>query len=86
LVELDAAIKVASTTAAFHDELVKRIRIPEVDSVEWDKFFDNDKMRSARICLNYSPRTTTLSGVKDGILLELGFDDTAPNRAVTVSS
>jgi hypothetical protein len=24
--------------------------------------------------------------VKDGILLELGFDDTAPNRAVTISS
>lgn len=43
-------------------------------------------MRSAGIRLNYFQRTTTLSGVKNGILLELGFDDTAPNRAVTISS
>lgn len=71
---------------AFYDELAKRIHIPGVDSVERDTFFDDDKMRSAGIRLNYSPRTTTLSGVKDGILLELGFDDTAPNRAVTISS
>ncbi len=27
-----------------------------------------------------------LTGVKHGILLELGFDDTAPNRPVTISS
>ena len=33
-----------------------------------------------------SPRTAALAGVKDGILLELGFDDTAPNRPVTISS
>ena len=71
---------------AFYDELAKRIRIPGIVSVERDTFFDDDKMRSAGIRLNYSPRTTSLSGVKDGILLELGFDDTAPNRAVTISS
>lgn len=71
---------------AFYDELAKRIRIPGVVSVERDTFFDDDKMRSAGIRLTYSSRTTTLSGVKDGILLELGFDDTAPNHAVTISS
>ena len=43
-------------------------------------------MRSAGIRLFYSPRAAALAGVKDGILLELGFDDTAPNRPVTISS
>jgi hypothetical protein len=43
-------------------------------------------MRSAGIRLFYTPRAAALSGVKDGILLELGFDDTAPNRPVTISS
>lgn len=43
-------------------------------------------MRSAGIRLSYSSRTASLAGVKDGILLELGFDDTAPNRPVTISS
>ena len=27
-----------------------------------------------------------MGGVKDGILLEVGFDDTTPNKAVTISS
>ncbi len=71
---------------AYYDELAKRIRIPGIDSVERDTFFDDDKMRSAGIRLSYSSRATALVGVKDGILLELGFDDTAPNRPVTISS
>lgn len=71
---------------AYYDELAKRISIPGIDSVERDTFFDDEKMRSAGIRLFYSPRTAALTGVKDGILLELGFDDTAPNRAVTISS
>ena len=71
---------------AYYDELAARIRIPGIDSVERDTQFDDDKMRSAGIRLIYSPRATALAGVKDGILLELGFDDTAPNRLVTISS
>jgi hypothetical protein len=54
--------------------------------VERDTFFDDEKMRSAGIRLVYSPRAATVTGLKDGILLELGFDDTAPNRPVTISS
>ncbi len=71
---------------AYYDELAKRISIPGIDNVERDTFFDDEKMRSAGIRLSYSPRTAALAGVKDGILLELGFDDTAPNRPVTISS
>lgn len=71
---------------SYYDELAKRISIPGIDSVERDTFFDDEKMRSAGIRLSYSPRAASLTGVKDGILLELGFDDTAPNRPVTISS
>ena len=71
---------------AYYDELSKRIRIAGIESVERDTFFDDEKMRSAGIRLVYSPRAATVSGLKDGILLELGFDDTAPNRPVTISS
>jgi hypothetical protein len=71
---------------AYYDALSKRIRIPGIDSVERDTFFDDEKMRSAGIRLVYSPRAATVTGLKDGILLELGFDDTAPNRPVTISS
>jgi hypothetical protein len=71
---------------SYYDELAKRISIPGIESVERDTFFDDEKMRSAGIRLFYSPRVASLAGVKDGILLELGFDDTAPNRPVTISS
>ena len=68
-----------------YDELAAQIRIPGIENVERDTQFDDDKMRSAGIRLVYSPRTAALAGVKDGVLLELGFDDTAPNRPVTIS-
>ena len=71
---------------AFYDELAVRIRMPGIISVARDTQFDDDKMRSAGIRLIYTPRTAALAGVKDGILLELGFDDTTPNRPVTISS
>jgi len=70
----------------YYDELAARISIPGIGNVERDTQFDDDKMRSAGIRLIYTPRASALAGVKDGILLELGFDDTAPNRAVTISS
>ncbi|MCL2523069.1 MAG: nucleotidyl transferase AbiEii/AbiGii toxin family protein [Betaproteobacteria bacterium] len=70
----------------YYDSLAARISIPGIDRVERDTQFDDDKMRSAGIRLIYSPRATALAGIRDGILLELGFDDTAPNRAVIISS
>ena len=71
---------------AYYDELAARIAIAGIDRVERDSQFDDDKLRSAGIRLVYTPRAASLAGVKDGILLELGFDDTAPNRPVTISS
>lgn len=71
---------------AYYDELSRLIRIPGVSSVDRDEYFDDEKMRSAGIRLSYASRVSPLAGVKDGILLELGFDDTAPNSPVTISS
>jgi len=70
----------------YYETLAKRIQIPGIEGVERDTIFDDEKMRSAGVRLLYSPKTNSLAGVKDGILLELGFDDTAPNRPVTISS
>ncbi|MCC2594729.1 nucleotidyl transferase AbiEii/AbiGii toxin family protein [Pusillimonas sp. MFBS29] len=71
---------------AYYDDLARRIRIPGIVDVERDTEFDDSKMRSAGIRLIYTPRVSALVGIKDGILLESGFDDTAPNRPVTISS
>ncbi len=81
----DKAAQVASRRA-FYDWLTAEIKIPGIVQVARDEDFDDEKMRSGGIRLSYAARTAPLAGVKDGILLELGFDDTAPNRPVTISS
>jgi hypothetical protein len=81
----DKAAHVASRRA-FYDWLTAEIKIPGIVQVARDEDFDDEKMRSGGIRLSYAARTAPLAGVKDGILLELGFDDTAPNRPVTISS
>jgi hypothetical protein len=70
----------------YYQWLSENIAIPGIDAVERDTAFDDERMRSAGIRLRYPNRTGAQSGVKDGILLELGFDDTTPNRPVTISS
>ena len=71
---------------AYYEWLAKNISIPGIEAVERDTAFDDEKMRSAGIRLYYPNRAGQQSGIKDGILLELGFDDTTPNRPVTISS
>jgi len=75
-----------ASRSAYYEELARRIRIPGIIRVQRDTQFDDEKMRSAGIRLAYASRTAALAHVKDGLLLELGFDDTAPNRPVTISS
>lgn len=70
----------------YYDTLTERIRIPGIVDVQRDTQFDDAKLRSAGIRLFYATQAPRLSGIKEGILLELGFDDTAPNRPVTISS
>jgi hypothetical protein len=70
----------------FYDWLAREIRIPGILATERDMDFDDEKMRSAGIRLVYPTTLGSLQGIKSGVLLEVGFDDTAPNRPVTISS
>jgi len=70
----------------FYDWLTREIRISGIVAVERDTDFDNETLRSAGIRLVYPTTLGSLQGVKSGVLLEVGFDDTAPNRPVAISS
>lgn len=48
--------------------------------------FDNDKFFSAGINLHFNSVIETIIGVKPAVLLEVGFDDTSPNKPITISS
>lgn len=71
---------------AFYDWLAKMITIDGIKSIERDTEFDNDIYRSGGIRLYYSETTGTKSVLKDGVLLEAGFDTVAPNIAKDISS
>ena len=61
-------------------------KIPGIRSVVRDANFDDDKYRSGGIRLNYETCFPIIPGLKEGILLELGFDRTAPHQAKTITS
>jgi Nucleotidyl transferase AbiEii toxin, Type IV TA system len=71
----------------FYDWLAGHFPIDGIVRVERDHQFDDaDYYRSGGIRLYYESYTTPLEGAKEGILLEVGFDDTSPNQPVTISS
>jgi len=61
-------------------------KIVGVKSVSRDEYFDDGKYRSGGIRLSYDTQFPIVSGVKEGILLEVGFDRTAPNTLKNISS
>lgn len=71
---------------AYFDGLAKEITIPGVIAIERDEAFDDERMRNAGIRLRYDSRNAVPAGVKEGVLLEAGFDVTAPNRPCDISS
>lgn len=71
---------------SFFDWLAKSIQIHGITEVERDRAFDNNDYTSAGIRLMYPSGFQSVEGLKDGILLEVGFDDTAPNEPVDISS
>lgn len=75
-----------ASRARFFDHLAQTITIPGVTEVNRDHAFDNDTLLSAGIRLVYPEKFASLSGLKTGILLELGFDDTTPNERIDFSS
>lgn len=78
--------KYIESRGQFYDWVATEISIDGINSVERDKPFDDERLRSGGIRLFYNPAFDNLNGLKEGILLELGFDDTTPNQAITISS
>ena len=71
---------------AFFDELAERIKIDGIIEIKRELTFDDDQMRNAGIYLKYLSHFSNIDGVKSGILLEIGFDQTAPNESKIISS
>lgn len=70
----------------FYDWLAKSIHIDGIVGVTRDHAFDDEKYRSGGIRLHYESPFDHPTGLKEGILLEVGFDDTTPNMPRTISS
>lgn len=71
----------------YYDWLATNITIDGVISVERDPLFDDERYyRSGGIRLYYQSHTEYVDGIKEGILLEVGFDTVAPNTQHTISS
>lgn len=72
---------------AFYDKLADEISINGIVKVERDHEFDDpDKYRSGGIRLHYNSYSVALKGLKEGVLLEAGFDTVSPNLPVDISS
>ncbi len=70
----------------FYGWLADTIQIEGISNVERDHAFDDEKFRSGGIRLYYDSAFGNPVGLKEGILLETGFDDTQPNSPRTISS
>jgi hypothetical protein len=71
----------------FYDYLANSIKIEGIIKIERDVLFDNqDTYKSGGIRLYYDSLTEEVEGIKQGILLEAGFDDITPNEPLTLSS
>ncbi len=73
----------------YYDWLAKFLnkKIDGIEIVERDeKFDDPEKMRNGGIRLKYETSFLIAEGIKEGILLEVGFDRVTPNRPTDISS
>jgi hypothetical protein len=70
----------------FYDWLATVIRIDGIDQVQRDMAFDTNDYFSGGIRLLYEDLTEPIDDLKDGVLLEVGFDDVTPNIARDISS
>lgn len=74
-----------SKREAFFETLAKKINIPDMQ-VKRDTDFDDPKFRNAGIRLKYKSHFNMLEGIKEGVLLEVGFDTTTPNQLIDIDS
>ncbi|ADU13788.1 nucleotidyl transferase AbiEii/AbiGii toxin family protein [Asticcacaulis excentricus] len=70
----------------FYDWLAGTIKIDGIVHIERDAAFDDAKYRSGGIRLKYAERTGDDSDLKEGVLLEVGFDDVTPNLPIDITS
>ena len=71
----------------YYDWLATEIKIEAIESIERDTAFDNTiSYNSGGIRLLYKSYTEQSAGIKEGILLEAGFDTITPNEPKTISS
>lgn len=72
----------------YFDWLVKKLKgqLDGIVDVVRDKSFDDKKYRSGGVRLIYDTKFTPVEGLKEGILLEVGFDKTTPNMKKDISS
>ena len=79
--------QVRAARKEFYDVLANSISINGIIEIKRDHDFDDtEKYRSGGIRLYYQSHTPTLEGLKDGILLEAGFDTVTPNKPIDISS
>lgn len=71
----------------FYNWLAHHISIDGITSIERDTAFDDERYyRSGGIRLYYESKMEYVAGLKEGILLEVGFDNVAPNHLLNISS
>lgn len=72
---------------SYFDWLASEISIPGITDVTRDPEFDDpERYRNAGIRLAYDSHFDAVPGLKDGILLEVGFDKTQPSENLPISS
>jgi hypothetical protein len=80
-------LSVRNARKEFYDLLVSKLKVDGIISIQRDFAFDDlDKYRSGGIRLNYTGFSKQIEGVKEGILLEVGFDQVTPNISTNISS
>jgi Nucleotidyl transferase AbiEii toxin, Type IV TA system len=70
----------------FYDWLAQSIIIDGIKNVQRDKVFDNKDFFSGGVRLFYDNVTEPIKDLKDGVLLEVGFDDVTPNVPKDITS
>jgi hypothetical protein len=80
------SLKQRESRSGYYAYLAENIKIEGITHVKRDTAFDNEKYRSGGIRLFYESKCSQLKDMKEGILLEVGFDDIAPNKPLDISS
>ncbi len=70
----------------FYEWLVKTIEINGIEKVARDTAFDGTHLFSGGIRLFYRSITPTVDDLREGVLLEAGFDTVTPNTPKDISS